>query len=331
MKNKNISLVLIIIVCIFLFIVSLLIGSFDLSIEDIINILLGKNDSSIQRNVFYNLRIPRAVMGIYAGVALGLAGSIYQVLFCNPLASPDLTGVASGASLGAALAIVIGTGSLLEKTVGAFIFGLLSLFLVIFLVKTTRGKQLSTYILAGIIISSLADAGIMMLKYMADPLGELASIEFWTMGSLSSITLDKTLLSLLLGIIPFILLCLAHRRIVILSLGDENARYLGLNARGQRFIVLLLTTWLIASVIAITGVISFVGLIAPHITYLFLKKRTGCFYIVSGLVGAIIMLVADMLARSLVFGAELPLSVLTILFSSPMLLFWMYRQRGSIK
>ena len=269
MKNKNISLVLIIIVCIFLFIVSLLIGSFDLSIEDIINILLGKNDSSIQRNVFYNLRIPRAVMGIYAGVALGLAGSIYQVLFCNPLASPDLTGVASGASLGAALAIVIGTGSLLEKTVGAFIFGLLSLFLVIFLVNTTRGKQLSTYILAGIIISSLADAGIMMLKYMADPLGELASIEFWTMGSLASITLDKTLLSLLLGIIPFILLCLAHRRIVILSLGDENARYLGLNARGQRFIVLLLTTWLIASVIAITGVISFVGLIAPHITYLF--------------------------------------------------------------
>ena len=331
MKNKNISLVLIIIVCIFLFIVSLLIGSFDLSIEDIINILLGKNDSSIQRNVFYNLRIPRAVMGIYAGVALGLAGSIYQVLFCNPLASPDLTGVASGASLGAALAIVIGTGSLLEKTVGAFIFGLLSLFLVIFLVKTTRGKQLSTYILAGIIISSLADAGIMMLKYMADPLGELASIEFWTMGSLASITLDKTLLSLLLGIIPFILLCLAHRLIVILSLGDENARYLGLNARGQRFIVLLLTTWLIASVIAITGVISFVGLIAPHITYLFLKKRTGCFYIVSGLVGAIIILVADMLARSLVFGAELPLSVLTILFSSPMLLFWMYRQRGSIK
>lgn len=331
MKNKNISLVLSIIVCIFLFIVSLLIGSFDLSIEDIINILLGKNDSSIQRNVFYNLRIPRAVMGIYAGVALGLAGSIYQVLFCNPLASPDLTGVASGASLGAALAIVIGTGSLLEKTVGAFIFGLLSLFLVIFLVKTTRGKQLSTYILAGIIISSLADAGIMMLKYMADPLGELASIEFWTMGSLASITLDKTLLSLLLGIIPFILLCLAHRRIVILSLGDESARYLGLNARGQRFIVLLLTTWLIASVIAITGVISFVGLIAPHITYLFLKKRTGCFYIVSGLVGAIIMLVADMLARSLVFGAELPLSVLTILFSSPMLLFWMYRQRGSIK
>lgn len=331
MKKRNISLILIIVICIVLFIFSLLIGSFDLSIEDIINILLGKNDSSIQRNVFYNLRIPRAIMGLYAGVALGLAGSIYQVLFCNPLASPDLTGVASGASLGAAIAIVIGTGSILEKTVGAFIFGMLSLILVIFLVKTTRGKQLSTYILAGIIISSLADAGIMMLKYVADPLGELASIEFWTMGSLASITLDKTLLSLLLGIIPFVLLCLLHRQIVILSLGDENARYLGMNAKGQRIVILLLTTWLIASVIAIAGVISFVGLIAPHITYLFLKKRTGCFYIVSGLIGAIIILIADMLARSIVFGAELPLSVLTILFSSPMLLFWMYRQRGNIK
>lgn len=331
MKKSNLSLIIIIVICIVLFVFSLLIGSFDLSIIDIIDILLGKNDSLIQSNVFYHLRIPRAIMGLYAGVALGFVGSIYQVLFCNPLASPDLTGVASGASLGAALAIVIGAGSLLEKTFGAFIFGMLSLILVIFLVRTTKTKELSTYILAGIIISSLADAGIMMLKYVADPLGELASIEFWTMGSLASITLDKVLLSLLLGIVPFILLCLAHHRIVILSLGDENAKYLGLNAKGQRIVILLLTTWLIASVIAITGVISFVGLIAPHITYLFLKKRTGCFYIVSGLIGAIIILIADMLARSLVFGAELPLSVLTILFASPMLLFWMYRQRGNIK
>ena len=117
---------------------------------------------------------------------------------------------------------------------------MLSLILVIFLVRTTKTKELSTYILAGIIISSLADAGIMMLKYVADPLGELASIEFWTMGSLASITLDKVLLSLLLGIVPFILLCLAHHRIVILSLGDENAKYLGLNAKGQRIVILLL-------------------------------------------------------------------------------------------
>lgn len=330
MKNKRVLISIIIVAFFIVICLSLTIGSYDLSINDIINILTNQESLPVQRNVFYNLRLPRIVMGLFTGLALGLAGAVYQMLFTNPLASPDLTGVASGSSLGAAAAIVIGAGTTFEKTVGAFIFGMLSLVLVIALVKTTGRQRTSTYILAGIVISSLANAGIMLLKYIADPLGELATIEFWTMGSLGAITASKMYISLISGLIPLIILCLLHRQIIILSLGDENARYLGLNAEIQRIIILVLATWLVASVIAVTGVISFVGLIAPHITYLMIKKRTGCFYVISGLVGAIIVLVADMLARSISYGVELPLSVLTILFSTPVLVFWMYQQRGKI-
>lgn len=330
MKNKRVLISIIIVAFFIVICLSLTIGSYDLSINDIINILTNQESLPVQRNVFYNLRLPRIVMGLFTGLALGLAGAVYQMLFTNPLASPDLTGVASGSSLGAAAAIVIGAGTTFEKTVGAFIFGMLSLVLVIALVKTTGRQRTSTYILAGIVISSLANAGIMLLKYIADPLGELATIEFWTMGSLGAITASKMYISLISGLIPLIILCLLHRQIIILSLGDENASYLGLNAKIQRIIILVLATWLVASVIAVTGVISFVGLIAPHITYLMIKKRTGCFYVISGLVGAIIVLVADMLARSISYGVELPLSVLTILFSTPVLVFWMYQQRGKI-
>lgn len=328
MKNKRILISTIVATFIIIICLSLTIGSYDLSINDIINILTNQEVLPIQKNVFYNLRLPRIVMGLFTGLALGLAGAVYQMLFTNPLASPDLTGVASGSSLGAAIAIVIGAGTTFEKTIGAFVFGMLSLVLVIALVKTTGRQRTSTYILAGIVISSLANAGIMLLKYIADPLGELATIEFWTMGSLGAITADKMYISLISGLIPLIILCLLHRQIVILSLGDENARYLGLNAKTQRIIILVLATWLVASVISVTGVISFVGLIAPHITYLIMKKRTGCFYVISGLAGTIIVLVADMLARSISTGVELPLSVLTILFSTPVLVFWMYQQRG---
>ncbi len=193
-----------------------------------------------------------------------------------------------------------------------------------FLVKITGVQRATTYV-AGIVISALADAGIMIFKYMADPISELA-IEFWTMGSLASMTLSKMVIALMSIVIPLAFILLCRRQIVMLSLGDENARYLGLNASLLRMIVLLLTTWMVASIVSITGVISFAGLIAPHIAYLILHKRTEHFLLMSGCIGALIVIVGDMLSRSLVSGAELPLSILTIFFAVPVLIFLMWRQ-----
>lgn len=330
MKNKvkKITVVLfVILLCTFM--ASLMIGSYPLDVQDIVSVMTFQ-DTGMKSHIFYSLRLPRAMMGLIAGLCLGVAGAIYQIIFSNPLASPDLTGVASGASLGAAIAIVLHISMPFEITVFAFAFGILSLILVITLVKLTGQMQISSYILSGIIVSSIAEALIMIFKYMADPLGELASIEFWTMGSLATITLEKMVVCLTMVMIPFILLCLLQRQIIILSLGDEQSQYLGLNARIWRIVILLLTTWLVASVVSLTGVISFVGLIAPHIVYLMIKKRTGFFLILSGIIGAILILIGDIFARSVVTNAELPLSIFTIMISIPVLIYWLYRQRGHI-
>lgn len=330
MSKKKLTLLIIMFLMIVIFVVSLFVGSYHLSIRDIGQMMIGQGTDMVAQQVFFSLRVPRVVMALIAGLVLGVAGAVYQLIFANPLASPDITGVASGASLGAALAIVLGAGSAFEMVLGSFAMSLMTLLFVIILVKFAGGQRATSYILAGIVISALADAGIMIFKYMADPLGELAAIEFWTMGSLSAITFDKMFFVLISVFIPFLFVLLCHRQMIMLSLGDDNARYLGLNAQLFRAIILITTTWLVASVIAMTGVISFVGLIAPHIAYLILKKRTGYFLFVSGGIGSLIIMIGDMLARSLVPGAELPLSILTIFFSAPVLIFWMYQQRGRL-
>ena len=330
MKSKRLLFLMMILLLVMTFCLSLTVGSYSLSLSEIGCLLVGQSNDMMAQQVFFNLRIPRIVMGVLAGLVLGIAGGVYQLIFRNPLASPDLTGVASGASFGAALMIVIGANSAIEMMFGAFVMGIVSLFFVMFLVKMTGVQRTTTYILAGIVISALADAGIMIFKYMADPISELATIEFWTMGSLASMTLSKMVIALMSIVIPLAFILLCRRQIVMLSLGDENARYLGLNASALRIIVLLLTTWMVASIVSITGVISFVGLIAPHIAYLILHRRTKYFLLMSGFIGAFIIMVGDMLSRSLVSGAELPLSILTIFFAVPVLIFLMWKQRGQI-
>ena len=324
MKKKLV--IILTIVCFLLCFFSLFIGSYDLSVDEILHIF--SSTDTMNYRVFIQLRMPRAIMGLLAGFVLGLAGSVYQMLFRNPLASPDLTGVASGASLGAACMIVLGSSSLLGLTLGAFVAGMLALVLVLLLVKASGGRNISSYVLAGIVVSAIGEAGIMILKYMADPLGELAAIEFWTMGSLASITLDKMLIAFISAIIPLVCLLLSNRQLILLSMGDEQARYLGLQPKRARFMILILTTWMVASIISLTGVISFVGLIAPHIAYLILKKRTHTFLWLSGIMGAIVLMISDIFARSLLAGGEIPLSIFTIFFSTPILIVFMLKQRG---
>ncbi len=304
------------------------VGSFPLSISQIGEIFLGKMSDTMESRVFWQLRVPRVIMGVASGAALSLAGSVYQTVFRNPMASPDLTGVASGASFGAACAMVLGSGSAGQIMLGSFTMGMASLLLVLLLVKSTGLQQLSSYILSGIIVSSLADAGLMCLKIMADPERELAALEFWTMGSLGSITAQKLLPQLIFILIPFALLLLFHRQTVMLSLGADDTRSMGLSPGLWRGILLGLSTLMIASLVSITGVIAFVGLIAPHIAFLIYKKRDRGFFVLSALVGADLLLVADMLARSLWKGAELPLSILTVFLAVPALVFLLWKKKG---
>lgn len=308
--------------------ISICIGSYPLSVAQIVQILTGNLEGTMEARVFWTLRFPRVLMGLTAGAALGMAGGVYQTIFRNSLASPDLTGVASGASFGAACVIVSGGAGAFSIMAGSFLMGMLSLVFVLFLTRLSKTEKMGSYILAGIIVSSLADAGIMMLKYMANPERELAAIEFWTMGSLAAITGEKILLPVFAALVSMLLLFLFHRQILLLSLGSEQARSLGLSPEVWRVIFLVLSTLMVASIVSVTGVIAFVGLIAPHIVFAAYKRKNGVYFMLCALWGGIILLAADIFARSLAKGAELPLSILTVLFSVPVLLWLLCGKRG---
>ena len=328
MKQKHLVLVFACISILILIAVSACIGSYPLSPAEILDILCGRISDTMSSRVFWQLRLPRVLMGVAAGAALGLSGAIYQTIFRNPLASPDLTGVASGASFGAACAIVLGAGSGMEIMTGSFLMGIVSLVLVLFLVRASRFQQTGSYILAGIIVSSLADAGLMILKIMADPERELPAIEFWTMGSLADMTAGKLFPQILCILLPLALMLLCNRQTIILSMGSEHARSVGLDPTLWRIVFLGLTTFMISAVVSITGVIAFVGLIAPHIAFLLLKRRDWSYFYLSTLFGSVLLLIADIFARSLSNGAELPLSILTVFLAVPLLIFLLCGRKG---
>ena len=306
---------------------SVRVGSYPLSTGQILDILSGGLAGTTPAHVLWNLRLPRVGMGLLAGWALGMAGGVYQTVFRNPLASPDLTGVASGASFGAAWAIVLGAGTSLQIMGGAFIMGSLSLLLVLALVRWAGMERTGAYILAGVIVSSAADAGLMVLKTIADPEGELAAIEFWTMGSLSAMTGDKLRGAASAILISLALLLLFRRQALTLSLGEEGARALGLEPRRWRGLLLGLTTLMVAAVASVAGVIAFLGLIAPHIAFLLLGRRGGPYLPLCALMGGAILLAADLLARGFSQGTELPLSIWTVLFGAPVLTALLLRGR----
>lgn len=316
------------VLCVVLMLISVCIGSFPLSITDIISIVTGKAQDTLASRVFLQLRVPRTATGFITGAVLGVTGGVYQNIFKSPLASPDLTGIASGASFGAACAIVLGSGSTILRMSGSFICGMLSLVLVLLIVRVTGGERTGTYILAGIIVSSVADAGLMVIKIMADPERELAAIEYWTMGSLSAITLEKALLVSAVALPALGLLLFFRRPVTMLSLDSDTARGLGLSPNLWRSILLGLATLAVSAVVSVSGVVGFAGLIAPHIAHFLYHRRSGGYFLLCALIGGNLLLAADLLARSLANGAELPLSIFTVAFAVPVLAVLLIRSRG---
>lgn len=306
-------------------VVSICVGKYQITVSEIASILFrgGEGVSDMSVRVFTTLRLPRTLMAVMAGIGLGLAGSVYQIIFKNPLASPDIIGVAGGANLGAAIAIVAVTSSgMWAIASGAFWGGLAAVLAVMLLVRTTRSHSTSTYVLAGIVINAVSKACIMALKYFADPENELAAMEYWEMGTFGNTTLTKMLSILPLFLIGLIGLLLLRRQIEMMSLSDNECRALGMRLRPVRAAVLALSTLLVSSVISVTGLISFAGLIAPHTARLMLKRSNSTTMVMSGLVGGFVVLAADILARVL-YSSELPISILTTVIGVPILVYFM--------
>lgn len=274
--------------------------------------------------VFKRLRLPRALMGVIGGFGLSISGYIYQLIFKNPLASPDIVGVSSGASAGAALAIVAVSASVPVISISAFIGAVTALIITLLTAYLVPGRNSYTIVLAGIAIHSVAQTILMFLKLAADPEKQLASIEYWIMGSLNGISRDSLAIPFLTTLTGFIVIALLYRQVLILSTSEEEAVSLGVNVTILRFIILMLATLVVSSIICVTGLISFIGLIAPHIARLLTKRNDIFTYITSGFTGAILLTLADILARS-VSTSELPVSIFTSLLGAPLLIILLIR------
>ncbi len=297
---------------------SVITGQYPLTLKS----LLSGDTMSIM--VFKRLRLPRALMGVIGGFGLSISGYIYQLIFKNPLASPDIVGVSSGASAGAALAIVAVSASVPVISISAFIGAVTALIITLLTAYLVPGRNSYTIVLAGIAIHSVAQTILMFLKLAADPEKQLASIEYWIMGSLNGISRDSLAIPFLTTLAGFIIMAMLYRQVLILSTSEEEAVSLGVNVTILRFIILMLATLVVSSIICVTGLISFIGLIAPHIARLLTKRNDIFTYITSGFTGAILLTLADILARS-VSSSELPVSIFTSLLGAPLLIILLIR------
>lgn len=301
---------------------SLFVGKYPLSLE---KLLAG---DAMQWRVFLTLRCSRTVVGVMGGFALGVAGFVYQTVFRNPLASPDIIGVSSGASAGAAAGILFLSGAA-AVTVSAFVGALLAVIFALALSSLDRSGRNSTIVLAGIAVHSLAQTALMCLKLTADPERELASIEYWIMGSLNGISVHAIGGNLLVCLMGMGALFLLHRQVILLSAEEGEARMLGVRVGALRLVVLLIATLVIASVVSLSGLISFVGLLAPHGARLLTRHNRIGTMLLSGLLGGILLCGADILARSMA-ATELPVSIFTSILGAPFLIFLIVRGRKQL-
>lgn len=297
----------------------LFVGKYPLSMQQL---LAG---DAMQWRVFLTLRCSRTLVGVIGGFTLGVSGFVYQTVFGNPLASPDIIGVSSGASAGAAAGILFLSGAA-AVTASAFAGALLAVVLALALSTLNRSGKSSTIVLAGIAVHSLAQTVLMCLKLTADPERELASIEYWMMGSLNGVSVHSIGGNLILCVLCMGVLFLLHRQIILLSAEEGEARMLGVQVAQLRLLVLMVATLSVSSVVSLTGLISFVGLLAPHGARLLTGQNRMGTMLLGGLLGGILLCGADILARS-VASTELPVSIFTSVLGAPFLIFLIVQGR----
>lgn len=291
---------------------SLFVGKYPLSLREL------AEGNELQWRVFWSLRASRTCVGALGGFALGAAGFVYQTVFRNPLASPDIIGVSSGASAGAAAGILFFSGAA-AVTASSFAGALLAVIVVLGLSALDQSGSKSTIVLSGIAVHSLAQTVLMCLKLTADPERQLASIEYWIMGSLNAISGYSIGGNLLLCTLCLAALFPLHRQIILLSGDEGEARMLGVSVGKLRLFLLLTATLAVSSLVSLTGLISFIGLLAPHGARLLTKDNRPGTMLLGGLLGSLLLLAADILARS-VAPAELPVSIFTSLLGAPFLI-----------
>jgi iron complex transport system permease protein len=301
---------------------SVTVGRYDLSVRDVAYILIDNIHplvapywDPVQEVVVEQVRLPRIIAAVIIGFGLSVSGTALQGLFRNPLVDPGIIGVTSGAGFGGTLAILLGLQGYVLLAM-AFFFGIGSIFLVK-LLSTVRGRtSMLTLVLAGVVISAFFSAAISIAKLLADPFQKLPAITYWLMGSIASSSYWDVVLMAVAVVPSSIAIYLLRFQINIMSLGEEKARALGTRVVLVQWIVLIASALISAGVVATSGIIGWVGLVIPQVARALVGADHRRLLPVSGVIGAIYLLLVDDLART-VTTAEIPLGIITALIGVP--------------
>ena len=313
---------------------SLTVGTVSISWVEALSAVFGNSSSTQIDTILFDIRLPRILLAIFVGAVLASTGAVMQGLFRNPLADPSLIGVSSGASVGASIMIVTASGAiqggalvgLSLVSIGAFVGGFTATLLVYRLATSGLGTSVTTMLLAGIAIGALAGALNSLLSYFSDN-DMLRQISLWQMGNLSGASWLKVFI---MGVVAVLLMSLFPRdskALNALLLGESEARHLGINVQRVKRRLIVLTALGVGVSVAVAGLVGFVGLIMPHIIRLMIGPDHRWLIPASGLAGAVLLVIADSLARVVVTPAELPTGILTAILGAPFFVVLLLQQR----
>ncbi|MFH7323391.1 MULTISPECIES: FecCD family ABC transporter permease [Aeromicrobium] len=284
-------------------------------------------DDTIIEQTLLQIRFPRVAMSILVGATLAVAGAVMQAIFGNPLAEPGVVGVSAGAALGASIAIAFGITAFAGWGVAvlAFVGGFAATVLVYATARVGGRTEVVTLLLTGIAVNAFAGAGLALVMFASDT-GSREQIVFWQLGSMNGSRWSEVLIVAAVGLPACVVACLLARRYDLLSLGERTAAHLGLRVERLRIGSILLVALLTGVAVAFAGIISFVGLVVPHLVRMLLGPSHRTLLLASVIGGAALLVWADLLARTLVSGSDLPIGLLTSLIGGP---FFFYLVRAT--
>ncbi|MDD3621394.1 MAG: iron ABC transporter permease [Methanofollis sp.] len=313
--------------------IAVIVGAYDLTIADVyhtilVHLTLGDVTAlpKLHNTIIWNIRVPRVLLAASVGGALAIAGAVFQGVFRNPLVEPYILGVSSGAAFGAALAIVF-PAIFFSIQVSAFAFGALAVAMAYLLARVRGETPVITLILAGVIIGSIFAALVSLLKYIADDTA-LREIVFWLMGGFYYATWNDVILFVPLVLVSFFVLWALGWKLNILSMGDEEARTLGVNPEKYKIVVITFATAITAFAVSLVGIIAWIGLMMPHASRMILGPDNRFVIPASMMMGGCYLIICDTLARTLT-TAEIPVGILTSILGAPYLCY-LLRHKGKV-
>lgn len=328
-QRRVIRAIILILLPILTAVIALGIGRIAISPNDIFLIITGRGElvENMARMTVMSFRLPRILLALAVGAGLSVAGCAFQGLFANPLATPDTLGVASGASFGAAVAILLGFTAI-PVQISSFVFGILAVVLTV-LCGQGKGKGMTMIILSGIMIGSLFSALISFVKYVADAESQLPAITYWLMGSLASTDYKSLLVGVPPILVGIIILFILRWRMNLLPLTEDEIKSSGTNVLVLRTLTVVSATMITAASVSMCGQVGWIGLLVPHMVRMRVGGNFRDVVPASISIGAVFLVVVDTIARSLT-ASEIPISILTAIVGAPFFIYLM-RRGGSMR